>query len=70
MTIILQNYKNLILNILKKHFINNIDSIIDKFDSINNVNNYINLISSYDDFMCDSLRFSLIKLLEELQQKF
>ena len=70
MTIILQNYKNLILNILKKNFINNIDSIIDKFDSINNVNNYINLISSYDNFMCDSLRFSLIKLLEEFDLSY
>ena len=70
MTIILQNYKNLILNIFKSTFINNIDSIINNFESINNVNNYINLISSYDNFMCNTLRNSLIKLLEELDHSY
>ena len=70
MTIILQNYKNLILNIFKSTFINNIDSIINNFESINNVNNYINLISSYDDFMYNTLRNSLIKLLEELDHSY
>lgn len=70
MTIILQNYKNLIQNIFKTHFINNIDNVINNFDSINNVNNYINLLSSYDNFMCNTLRESLIKLLEELDHSF
>ena len=66
MTIILHNYKNLILNIFKTHFINNIDNVINNFDSLNNVNNYITLLSSYDNFMCNTLRESLIKILEEL----
>ena len=70
MTIILQNYKNLIQNIFKTHFINNIDYIINNFDSINNINNYINLLSSYDNFMCNTLRESLIKLLEELDHSY
>lgn len=70
MTIILQNYKNLILNIFKSTFINNIDSVINNFDSINNINNYINLISSYDDFMCLTLRNSLIKILQELDLSY
>lgn len=70
MAIILQNYKNLIQNIFKTHFIDNIDSIINNFDSINNVNNYIKLLSSYDNFMCNTLRESLIKILEELDYSF
>lgn len=61
MSIILQNDKNLILNIFKSTFINNVDSVINNFDSINTVNNYINLVSSYDDFMYHTLRISFIK---------
>lgn len=70
MSIILQNYKNLILNIFKSNFINNIDSIINNFNEFNNIANYISLVSSFDDFMCNLLRISLIKLLEELDKNF
>ena len=70
MTIILQNYKNLILNIFKSTFINNIDSIINNFNEINDVNNYISLVSSFDNFMCNLLCNSLIKLLEEIDRNF
>ena len=66
MTIILQNYKKLILNIIKNTFINNIDSIINKFDGLNNINNYLSLISSFDESLCSIIRNSLITLLEEL----
>lgn len=70
MTIILQNYKNLILNIIKNTFINNIDSIINKFDGLNNINNYLSLISSFDESMCSIIRNSLINLLEELDKNY
>lgn len=70
MSIILQNYKNLILNIFKSTFLNNIDSIINNFNEFNNINNYVNLISSYDDFMCNFLRNSLTNLLEELDKNY
>ena len=70
MSIILQNYKNLIQNIFKSTFIDNIDNIINDFEGINNINNYINLISSFDNFMCNYLRNSLIKLLEELDRNY
>ena len=70
MSIILQNYKNLILNIFKSTFLNNIDSIIKNFNGFNNVDNYISLVSSFDNFMCNLLRDSLIKLLEELDKNY
>ena len=70
MNIILQNYKNLIQNIFKSTFIDKMDYIINNFDGLNNINNYINLISSFDDFLCNCLCKSLIKLLEELDKNY
>jgi len=70
MNIILQTYKNLIQNIFKLTFIDNIDNIINNFEGLNNIDNYINLISSFDNFMCNYLCKSLIKLLEELDKSY
>lgn len=70
MSIILHNYKNLILNIIKNTFINKINSIIDNFDELNNINNYLSLVSSFDESMCLVIRNSLISLLEELDKSY
>lgn len=70
MNIILQNYKNLIQKIITDNYISKIDKILLSFNGINNINNYINLISNLDSFMADTMRISLINLLEELDNNF
>lgn len=70
MNIILQNYKNLIENLIKKYFSDKIDSIISNFNGINNINNYINLLSFFDDNMSKFICDSLVNLLEELDKSF
>ena len=70
MNIILQNYKNLINELIKTYFIDKIDNIMKDFDVNSNINNYINLLSSFDNnmsiFMCDALK----NLLEELDKNY
>ena len=62
MNIILQNYKNLINNLINDYFSNKIDSIIDNFNGFS-VNNYINLLSSFDNNMPSFLCSAPINLL-------
>ena len=64
MNIILQNYKNLINNLIKTYFIDKIDDVISKFNPIGNVNNYIDLLSFLDNNMADFMRISLKNLLD------
>lgn len=70
MNIILQNYKNLINNLIKTYFIDKIDDIISKFNPSGNINNYIDLLSSLDSNMADFMRISLKNLLEELDHSY
>ena len=70
MNIILQNYKNLINNLIKTYFIDKIDDVISKFNPSGNVNNYIDLLSSLDNNMADFMRISLKNLLEELDRSY
>ena len=70
MNIILHNYKNLITEIIKNTFIDNIDKVINQFESINNINNYINLLSGFDQNIVDIMKISLVKLIEELDNNF
>ena len=67
MNIILQNYTNLINNLIKNYFLNKMEKVIANFNNYN-INNYINLLSSLDDnmnlFLCNSLKF----ILEELDR--
>lgn len=70
MNIILQNYKNLILQLTKTYFSDNIDLIINKFNPNGNINNYITLLSSLDNHMADFMCTSLIKLLEDLDHSY
>lgn len=70
MNIILQNYKNLINNLIKTYFIDKIDDVISKFNPSGNVNNYIDLLSSLDSNMADFMRISLKNLLEELDHSY
>lgn len=52
MDIILQNYKNLIDNIIKDIFLTNVYTILKGLNGVNNVNIYIPLISSFDEALC------------------
>lgn len=70
MNIILQNYKNLINNLIKTYFIDKIDNAISKFNPSGNVNNYIDLLSSLDNNMADFMRISLKNILEELDRNY
>lgn len=70
MNIILQNYKKLIEIILKDIFLNKVDSVINAFSEINNVNNYISLLSSFDDALSTSFREAFIKLLELIDSNY
>lgn len=70
MNIILQNYKILIENILKNLLLNKVDSIIKGFNGLNNINNYISLISSFDEALCTSFREAFIKLIEEIDSNY
>lgn len=69
MNIILQNYKNLLNNLLKEVFINKIDDI---FNNVNDysINNYINIISNFDSnlnvFLCKALK----ELFEQLDKVY
>ena len=66
MNIILQNYKNLIQELIKTHFSNKIYNVINNFNSSGDINNYINLLSSFDNnmslFLCEALKDLLEKL--------
>jgi len=66
MNIILQNYKKLIDNIIKDILSNKVDTFLKDFSGINNVNNYISLISSFDDALCSCFREAFIKLIDEI----
>jgi len=70
MNIILYNYQNLINDLMKKYFIDKIQTIIDTFDSSGNINNYINLLSSFDlnmsKFMCEALK----NIIEEIDRNY
>lgn len=66
MNIILQNYKNLIENIIKDIFLTKVDTFLKGLNGVNNVNNYISLISSFDEALCSSFRETFVKLLEEI----
>ena len=70
MNIILQNYKNLINNLIKTYFIDKIDNAISNFNPSGNVNNYIDLLSSLDNNMADFMRISLKNILEELDRNY
>ena len=70
MNIILQNYKNLINNLIKTYFIDKIDDVISKFNPSGNVDNYIDLLSSLDNNMADFMRISLKNILEELDRNY
>jgi hypothetical protein len=70
MNIILQNYKNLINNLIKTYFIDKIDDVIGKFNPSGNVNNYIDLLSSLDNNMADFMCISLKNILEELDRNY
>jgi len=66
MNIILQNYKKLIEDIIKDILSNKVDTFLKDFSGINNVNNYISLISSFDDALCSCFREAFIKLIDEI----
>ena len=48
MNIILQNYENLITNLIKDYFSNKIEKVISNFNNYS-IYNYIDLISSIDN---------------------
>lgn len=54
MDIILKNYKKLIESILKDFLLSKVDSSFKSFAGLNNINNYIYLISSFDEALCYS----------------
>lgn len=60
MNIILQNYNNLINNLIKNYFSNKIEKVISNFNNYS-INNYINLLSSLDNdmnsFICNYLKY-------------
>ena len=70
MNIILQNYKNLITELIKNYFIEKIDNIIVDFDDNGNINNYINLLSSFDNNMSKFMCYALKNLLEEIDKNY
>lgn len=69
MNIILQNYENLINNLIKDYFTNKIERIISNFNCFD-INNYIDLISNLDNFMnhfiCNSLKY----IIEEMDKTY
>jgi hypothetical protein len=70
MNIILQNYKQLIENIIKNCILNKIDNAIKDFNGINNINNYISLISNFDEALCNCFKEAFIKLIEEIDMSY
>lgn len=70
MNIILQNYKNLIQDLIKTYFYDKIEVVISNLNETNNINNYINLLSSFDTNISKFLCISLKNLLEQLDESF
>lgn len=64
MNIILQNYKNLITNLIKELFINKIDSFIDNSNHYS-IDNYVELISNFDNNMNIVITKSISALFED-----
>ena len=69
MTIILQNYKNLIDKIIKDTIINNIDTATSSFEGYS-IKNYINLLSSFDISLCNSFKEAFTCLIKELDTSY
>ena len=69
MNIILQNYNDLINNLIKDYFSNKIQKIINNFNTYN-INNYINLLSSFDDNMNNFICSSLKSIFEEIDRQY
>lgn len=69
MNIILQNYKNLIINLINKHFIDNLDNVLNNFDSFS-IDNYLSLISNFDFNMNSFICNSLIELINHIDYQF
>ena len=69
MNIILQNYENLITNLIKDYFSNKIEKVISNFNNYS-IYNYIDLISSIDNCMNSFLCNSLKHILEEIDKCF
>lgn len=69
MNIILQNYKNLITNLIIKHFNNNLEALLKDLDGFS-INNYLSIISNFDSNMNSFICESLVELINELDSNF
>ncbi|MBR1936059.1 MAG: UPF0236 family protein [Bacilli bacterium] len=67
MNIILQNYNNLINNLIKEYFSNKIEKIIRSFNNYD-IHIYISLLSSFDDNMNSFICHSIKCILEEIDR--
>ena len=69
MNIILQNYNNLLTNLIKEYFSNKIERVISNFNGYS-INNYIDLLFSLDKnmnlFICNSIKY----LFEEIDRYY
>lgn len=65
MNIILQNYTNLIEKLIKNTILNNINDSLSYFQGFN-INNYINVIHTFDNSLCECFKQSFVELLNEI----
>jgi len=68
MTIVSQNYNNLIKNLIQKHILEATSNIT--INSYNDVFNYINVIQSFNSILTKAITLSIKAYLEELDYNY
>ena len=70
MTIITKNYEKILKEMIFDKFSSNLKNILNKKSNINNVFNYIDIISSIDETLCDIAKNSLIAIFKSIDESY
>ena len=70
MTIISNNYEKILKEMIFLQFSNNLKKELDKQDNTNKVFNYINLLSSLDNTLCNIAKNSLVSIFETIDKSY
>jgi hypothetical protein len=70
MTIITNNYEKVLKEMIFSEFSNNLKKELYKEDKLNNVLNYINLLSNLDESLCEIAKKSLVTIFESIDKSY
>ncbi len=70
MTIITNNYEKILKEMIFKQFSENLRKILNKKSNINNVFNYIDIISSLDETLCEIAKNSIVAIFKSIDESY